>query len=108
MFSLKCQAFAKLHGITAKKILLLIYVLFATGKSGDPERCPASILVRSPENRVINDGPRRRLSADFPGRQTSPSYCIRDMAALFENRRDGPSQTPPRPAPTGKQYLSSV
>lgn len=108
MFTLKCHTVAELHNATTEETLLLICVLFATGKSGDPERRPASIPARSPENRVINDSPGRRSSADFPGCQTSPSYCIRDMAALFENRRDTPSQTPPRPAPTGKQYLSSV
>ncbi|PNF38936.1 hypothetical protein B7P43_G07452 [Cryptotermes secundus] len=82
--------------------------LSAGGKSGDPDRRPASIPAHSPENRVINDSSGRRSSADFPVCQTSPSYCIRDMAALFENRRDATSQAPPRPAPTGKQYLSSV
>jgi hypothetical protein len=82
--------------------------MFATGMLGDADRRPASIPAHSPENRVNSGSPRRRSSADCPGRQTSPSYCIRDMAALFENRTDSPSQAPPRPAPAGKQYLSSV
>ncbi|XP_069691130.1 GTPase-activating protein CdGAPr isoform X3 [Periplaneta americana] len=82
--------------------------LSSRGKLGDTDRRPASIPARSPEHRITNDSPRRRSSADCPGRQTSPSYCIRDMAALFENRRDPPNQPPPRPAPAGKQYLSSV
>jgi len=83
-------------------------LLFATGKLEDPHKRPASIPAHSPENRVSYESRRRRSSTDCPGHQTSPSYCIRDMAALFENRRDTPNQTPSRPAPVGKQYLSSV
>ncbi|PSN48778.1 hypothetical protein C0J52_05190 [Blattella germanica] len=47
------------------------------GKLGEPDRRPASIPTSSPEHRITNDSPRRKSSTDCPGRQTSPSYCIR-------------------------------
>ena len=100
--------FEKQRGIRFWFEKFMTILLIFPGKLGEGDRRPASIPARSPDHRVTNESPRRKSSTDCSGHQTSPSYCIKDMAALFENRRDPSSQPSSRPTATGKQYLSSV